>query len=765
VANPARNRHARYLTSRRRPLVAPPHPFALIVFLGLVVALAVPAAALAHANLVGAQPADGAVVGNPPAAVRLYFDDAIRVQEGIRAVSDTGGSVLGGQGYVVGGRELVIPLRGRLDHGGYTVLWRVLSDDGHPVAGLTTFAVGAGQPPPRAVLAVPSEERAVPGFERWLFLSGVLLVVGLSVFKLVLPREAAPSLRLLAAGFVLTAGGGAALVESTSLSTRFGLVVAVAVGVAIAGAAASLAAAVVPRLASIAWFCGLALVLAPSAAGHALDRRTPRVEFPIDVLHVAASSVWFGGLVALVLGARRGVFREDVVRRFSALALTAVALIGATGLVRALSELSSFGQIWETGYGRLLIAKTALFGALIILGWANRYRLVPAFERASPRLRRNLGAEIVLLLGLIAVVAILTQSRPGRDRAFAARAVATVRARRVAEEPAEAVVLAQTRNSLELAGGAASGLSLGGRSVLWETVPDDTGGPAVLVERNLETRRTRTLASGVASQYGLAATNGAIVYATATVPVQLVAVDRRSGRRSVLSHSLAAPFARRGDRIAWAEERGGRQRVVVDDLRPHKAWTAADLPSCVEGSCYRIDGVTLADRGVVFVRGAIGPHASFVVRREFSRSRLEQARIEGDPQPDLVPSATGALYYALNRGWYRWDFGASQPRRVGALGSPSVAPIGFDGRRWLLLQHHGCDDELVEGVRPGATTPVATPARIRRVVGSDRANICVRFQGATWGGDRPVTTWLVVPRATHSEGATGVLLVGPSGRA
>jgi len=140
---------------------------------------------------------------------------------------------------------------------------------------------------------------------------------------------------------------------------------------------------------------------------------------------------------------------------------------------------------------------------------------------------------------------------------------------------------------------------------------------------------------------------------------------------------------------------------------------------------------------------------------------LELARIEGDPQPDLVPSASGAVYYALNRGWYRWDFGAKEPRRVGALGTPSLTPVGFDGRRWLLLQHHGCDDALVEGVRPGATTSVASSARIRAVTGSDRANVCVRFQSATW--DRRATTWLVIPRATHSEGATGVVLVGPPG--
>jgi copper transport protein len=761
VAEPARN--PRNLTSRNRPLRAARRPLGWLVVVGCVAALVVPAAALAHATLIRTEPADGAVVAVAPSAVRLVFDDAIRAQQGMRVVRDGGGSVLGGQIRVVGGRELVIPLRRRLPDGAYTVLWRVMSDDGHPIAGITAFAVGAGQPQPRAALTAPSDERALPGFERWLFLSGVLLAVGLSAFRVAMPREAAPSLRVLAAGFALTAAGGAALVERTSLSTRFGVVVAVATGVAIAGAAASLAAAVLPRLAPVAWLCGLALVVAPSAAGHALDAGRARVEFPADVLHVAASSIWFGGVVALALGARRSAFRDHVVRRFSALALVAVAVIGATGLVRAFGELSSVGQVWETSYGRLLIAKTALFGALISFGWANRLRFIPALARSAQKLRRNLGAEIVLLLGLIGVVAILTQSRPGRDRAVAAEAAAAVRARPAPEAPHEAVVLAQARRSIELAGGAASGLSLDGRTVLWETVAGEDGGQAALVERNLDTHRTRTLVRGVASQYGLAATADSIVYATATVPVRLVATDRRSGRVSVLAHALAAPFAWRGDRVAWAEEQGGRQRVVVYDLRRRTTWTAADLPSCAEGLCYRVDAVTLAARGVVFARGAIGSHASYVVRRGFSAPRSESTRIERDPQPDLVPSATGAAYYALGRGWYRWDFGAKQPRRVGALAAPSLTAVAFDGRRWLLLHHRGCDDALVGAVPAGRTTSVASPAHVRAVAGV-RTDVCVRFQGVTWAVDRPVTTWIVVPRSTHSEGATGVIVVGPSAR-
>jgi hypothetical protein len=62
--------------------------------------------------------------------------------------------------------------------------------------------------------------------------------------------------------------------------------------------------------------------------------------------------------------------------------------------------------------------KTALLAGLVAIGWVNRYRLVPRVREAA--LRRNIAAELVLFAGLILAVALLTDLRPGRDRAAAA---------------------------------------------------------------------------------------------------------------------------------------------------------------------------------------------------------------------------------------------------------------------------------------------------------------------------------------------------------
>jgi copper transport protein len=372
-------------------------------------ALVLPGAALAHAQLVGSTPADRAVLATEPREARFVFDDSVTVASGLRAVRNGDGSVLAGKPRIVGGRTLVVPLQRNLGNGDYTVLWRVVSDDGHEISGVIAFAVGAGRAPPTPSLSAGGGLRAKDVIWRFLFLAGILIAGGGALFRFVMGvgRE-----RVLAGGFLLAfLGGTGLLAEHASVSTRFGLAVAVATVVAALGTAAAAITTVEPRAAGVAWILGLLLLPAPSFAGHALDPGRPRIELVVDILHVVAAAAWFGGLAQLAFVLRHD---PDSGGRFALLAVGAVVGLAATGVARALSELDSVSQVWSTGYGRLLIVKTALLGALVSLGWINRYRLLP--RRAFGALAETVRIELVLLSALVVAVAVLTDTRPGRDR-------------------------------------------------------------------------------------------------------------------------------------------------------------------------------------------------------------------------------------------------------------------------------------------------------------------------------------------------------------
>jgi copper transport protein len=377
--------------------------------------LALPSSAWAHASLVRSQPADRAALAAAPATVRFVFDDDVRVASGTKAIRNGDGSVLAGKPRVVGGRVLVVPLRAGLADGDYTVLWRVLSDDGHTIEGVTTFGVGAGRPPPTAALSVDNGPSAQDVVSRLLFFGGLLTAVGAAFFRLAVGPV---PVRLLLGAFLLVFVGVSGVLNDVSVSTRFGTVMALAAVVSGVGALLAAVAPVYPRLEPLAFAAALVLLPAPSLAGHALDRGRSWIEVVADLLHVGAASLWLGGLVALALALRARGDRAGTLRRFSNLALVSVLVLAATGVVRALSELDSVSQLWSTGYGRVLLVKTGLLTVLVAIGWVNRYRLVPRLSLHG--LRRSVAAELVLFAGLVAAVALLTDLRPGRDRAASA---------------------------------------------------------------------------------------------------------------------------------------------------------------------------------------------------------------------------------------------------------------------------------------------------------------------------------------------------------
>jgi copper transport protein len=434
-------------------LLSPDVRRTVVVF--AVAALIAPAGAAAHATLIGTSPANGAVLDRGPQTVRVEFDDRVRVAAGNAVVTNsTNASVLAGQPRA-SGHVLLIPLRSGLADGVYSVRWSVASQDGHREQGVLAFGVGGGTAAPQSVLGASSALSWSNLVLRALFFLGVLVAAGATIFGLLTWRVLGNRLRVPLAHllfFALLAAflGGSGMLHSSPPGTRFALVLKVAVTIALVGGAAAALAPTVPLLLLIAGACSLALLVAPTLAGHALDRDQPRVLAAlVDVGHIASAAVWLGGLLALVYVLPRasdeGPARAAAVRRFSTSALVAVIVLGLSGLGRALTELSAVDQLWTTSYGRALLVKTALFAPLLGLGWLNRALLIGVFAR----LRRSAFVEVVLLLAVVVTVAVLTEIRPGT--AQRAAPVPGLVAKPPVLPPPNAVVDAHELGSLALA--------------------------------------------------------------------------------------------------------------------------------------------------------------------------------------------------------------------------------------------------------------------------------------------------------------------------
>jgi putative copper resistance protein D len=153
-------------------------------------------------------------------------------------------------------------------------------------------------------------------------------------------------------------------------------------------------------------------------------------------VHVLGSSVWVGGLLALLVHGRDREVAGPAAARFSSLALACFAVVGGTGLLAAWIVLgrSSDGVVGAvgSGYGWLLIAKSAALGVLGWFGWRHRRRTLPDLRAGRPRaFRRFAAAEGGVMVATVAVAVALSASPPPGSAATAASAPGSA-------EPAEA---------------------------------------------------------------------------------------------------------------------------------------------------------------------------------------------------------------------------------------------------------------------------------------------------------------------------------------
>ncbi|MFE3825211.1 copper resistance CopC/CopD family protein [Streptomyces sp. NPDC059092] len=147
--------------------------------------------ASAHAALTGSTPEDGAVVATAPQDITLTFSeqiamgaDSIRVLDPDNKRADTAQIRDLGTGT---GVKYGVALKAGLPNGTYTVAWRAVSADSHPISGAFTFSIGAPSP---TTAAVPVEKvggglvGALYDITRYVSYTGFILLVGGTAFIL-----------------------------------------------------------------------------------------------------------------------------------------------------------------------------------------------------------------------------------------------------------------------------------------------------------------------------------------------------------------------------------------------------------------------------------------------------------------------------------------------------------------------------------------------------------------------------------------------------
>jgi copper transport protein len=400
-------------------------------------AVMLPSAAWAHASLIASNPADGALLARAPSTLTLTFNEPVEPLT-IRIVDQKGAGASVTQ-IRRDGAQLVLTPPAILGDGAHVVSWRVISADGHPVGGSTTFWIGwRGANAPQVVRSNDMMLRGAIWLVRLAIYAGLFVGAGGAFFVAWMRGPPAPAMRVI--GTIVNLAALVALALSVGLQGldalalppsslldldvwlvgargSFGLSAAIAATVLLLARLSDRTSGTPAKALSLGALVGVGLALATT--GHAATASPRWLTVPAVFVHGLALTFWIGALVPLALtmrGPRQTTV--NVLTRFSRAIPFAVAALLASGLLLAVVQLERPDALWTTSYGRVLAVKLVLVALLLAIALWNRLYLTSRIGRGRPKsrrhMRRTIVAELILAACILGVVGLWRFTPPPR---------------------------------------------------------------------------------------------------------------------------------------------------------------------------------------------------------------------------------------------------------------------------------------------------------------------------------------------------------------
>ena len=137
-----------------------------------------------------------------------------------------------------------------------------------------------------------------------------------------------------------------------------------------------------------------------------------------DATHLLGGGIWLGGLIALSFDLKFGArdATMQTLRRFSAIAVPAVALVFVTGALNAFFTVPDWAALPGSRYGALLFAKLGFAAVMLVLALFNRLVLMPRLGagdvRSARRIQISVAGELASAAAVLLIVGVLGISPP-----------------------------------------------------------------------------------------------------------------------------------------------------------------------------------------------------------------------------------------------------------------------------------------------------------------------------------------------------------------
>ena len=141
----------------------------------------------------------------------------------------------------------------------------------------------------------------------------------------------------------------------------------------------------------------------------------------VEALHQLGAAIWIGGVPSFIVTLARvhdGLAWRRVSARFSRMSMAGVGCILLSGSVMSVAYIGSWDAVYGTAYGVMVMAKIAMFTALLFLGLGNF--LTTERLRGNPgtsvlRMKRFAEVEMGIGISIFFAAASLTSVPPGVD--------------------------------------------------------------------------------------------------------------------------------------------------------------------------------------------------------------------------------------------------------------------------------------------------------------------------------------------------------------
>ena len=393
---------------------------------------------LAHATLVSASPADGAVLSTAPQELSLDFNEPVSPIILKLAYPDGRILLVPETSVVPAGGTLHITSMSVQEQGSYALIWRVISADGHPVSGIVGFSVGApskgkvalsADETPEATKAAIIVDRALLYMASFAGIGGVmaLSLLGQPVGRLRRFLEPGLAIVILLAVLALGLQGLDVLAISpgnlfdaatwkAGFETSYADTLAVLVFASLVALFAGRVGIVSAR--PLSFFALVLMAGAFTLSGHASDARPHWLSGAAVFFHVVAIAFWIGALIPLVIALVRPTEQSArFLLRFSATIPFAIVVLLVSGLVLSILQMRHLATFAPTDYGRVLAIKLGIVAVIFLIALINRLWLTtPAVDAlkvqsdgesalsVSRDAQRRLATMVLVELFLVAAV-------------------------------------------------------------------------------------------------------------------------------------------------------------------------------------------------------------------------------------------------------------------------------------------------------------------------------------------------------------------------